>query len=410
MLELCNVTLTNDQINLNHALYPENLKNIQNSYKYNLNNKTENEKIIQKNICDVISFIILNLFLIFICFLFFIFFNIIQFSLFLIIPILLSIYIIPNILYLSLNIKYIKLIKNESLNLLIVKKINYLNCAKSTFYFNLQNIILDIIKYKTYYNHEGLTSHSEHEALVITKIFDDNSEIDLNASNIKNKPIKNLYYIFNDLERKINTSQSLRNFIGFNIETENPINFNIYKYMGKTGNNPTFSKFNLSRYMKISEHFFIYFLEKSCCYIFFNKIQNLFVILFFSNCIFFIFFNSYIIILIINILILFIFIFFKVISNKNYSPRIDIIFSENFDTIFIALLNHNGTSYKKKFTYNIISIRQFIIENYMNSNNVSILKVIYGNKAIEDIFTIYENKYNLDGLLFILNEKLNKNQ
>ena len=165
--------------------------------------------------------------------------------LFLAIPILLSIYIIPNILYLYLNIKSIKLIKNESLNLLIVKEINYLNCAKSTFYFNLQNTILDIIKYRMIHSDDGSTSYSDHEALVITKIFDHNSEIDLNISNIKNKPIKNLYYIFNDLKRKINTSQSLRNFIGFNIETENPINFNIYKYMGKTGNNPTFSKYEL---------------------------------------------------------------------------------------------------------------------------------------------------------------------
>ena len=121
-----------------------------------------------------------------------------------------------------------------------------------------------------------------------------------------------------------------------------------------------------------------------------------------------IFFHSHIIILIISILaILFIVIFFKINSNKNYSSRIDIIYSENFDTIFIALLNHNGTSYKKKFTYNIVSIRQFIIEDYKNSNNVSILKVFYENKTIEDIFTINENKYNLDGLLFILNEKLN---
>ena len=122
MLELCNVTLTNDQINLNNALYPENLKNIQNSYNANQNNKTENEKIIQKKICDVCGFIFLIFFFMFFCFMLLIIFFQIHCPLFLAIPILLSIYIIPNILYLSLYIKSIKLIKNESLNLLIVKK------------------------------------------------------------------------------------------------------------------------------------------------------------------------------------------------------------------------------------------------------------------------------------------------
>ena len=50
----------------------------------------------------------------------------------LVVSIILSILIFSLLLYFSLNVKHIKLIKNESLNLLTVKKISFLNCAKST--------------------------------------------------------------------------------------------------------------------------------------------------------------------------------------------------------------------------------------------------------------------------------------
>ena len=72
-----------------------------------------------------------------------------------------------------LKIKYIKLIKNESLNLLLVKKINYLNYENTTFFFNLQNIIIDVIKY--YINSFGTIF--EKEALVITKLLNENSKL-----------------------------------------------------------------------------------------------------------------------------------------------------------------------------------------------------------------------------------------
>ena len=84
----------------------------------------------------------------------------------------------------------------------------------------------------------------------------------------------------------------------------------------------------------------------------------------------------------------------------------DIIYSNNFDTIFIAFLNHNGNSYKKTFIHDINSIERFIFESFNNSNDISILKVVYKDKNVEDIFRIYENKDNLDWLLFILNEKV----
>ena len=317
--------------------------------------------------------------------------------------------------FLTLKIKHIKLIKNESSNLLIVKKINYLNYENSTFFFNLQNIIIDLIKY----NINSCGTIFNKEALVITKLFNDNSEIDLNTSDVQNLPIKNLYHIFTDLKRNIYTTESIRQFLGINLEIENPVIFNIYKYMGSSGINPTFSDYKLSRYMKFSNHFFTYFLKEPCCY-FGNKFPVVYTVfslllylilifglIFFIN-IFGIFgFFSYLIII---ILIQSIFIIFSLNAIIKHSLRIDIIYSNDFDTIFIALLTSNGHFYKNKFIHDINSIERFILENYKTSKNKSILKVVYRDKTVEDIFIINESQNDLEGLLFILNEKLNVNQ
>ena len=409
-----NNTINNQMDSGNYTLIPENVQDVQYSFNVKENNTTQNEMIIQMEKCDV--FCTSSCYIFFILLVIFFLINLIiqkmPFIPILIASIILIIIIIAFLLYLSLHTKYIKLFKNESLNLLTVKKINYLNRSKSSIYFNLQNVILDIIKY--YISDEGITT--EYEALVITKIFNDNSEIDLNSSNIQNLPVKNLYYIFTGFKKKIYTSNSLRNFLGINLEIENPVNFNIYKYMGKSGNNiPKFSIYNLSRYMKFSEHFYTYFLKAPCCYdgikspicaallalifiiwpiIILQGDMNILPVAIYIFCI---------------LMIFSIFITFKVIAIIKYSLRIDIIYSNNFDSIFIALLNHNGTSYKKKFIYNIDSIERFILENYETSYNKSILKVVYKNKNVEEIFIINENKFRLEELLFILNEKLNKN-
>ena len=303
------------------------------------------------------------------------------------------------------------MIKNESLNLLTVKKISFLNCAKSTFNFNLQNVIVDIITSQRSYKGHQYTD----ENFVISKIFNDNSEIDLNKSNIKNKPIENLYYVFYGY-KKIYTSLELRNFLGINPEIENPVNFNINKYMGKSDNNANDGPFG--RYMKMSDHFFTYFPKAPCCYCgsscpIFTAIITL---IFASWPIILIFIEDNVDILITVIFdifligIPFIIIIFNILALKKHSLRIDIIYSNNFDTIFIGVLNHNGTSYKKTFTRSINSIERFTFENYEGSFNKSILKVIYKDRTNEDILRIDESKFNLDGLLFILNEKFSNYQ
>lgn len=187
------------------SLIPGNFQGVQNTNNITPNNEaTSNEMIIKMQkfgaICSSIFFTI-SFLLILAALISLIKTNASNIPI-LILSILLSILFISPLLYLSLNVKHIKLIKNESFNLLILKKINYFNCVKSTYNLNLKNAISDIIKYETV-TEEDVTIN---EAFVITEMINNYSEIDLNTSNIKNKPIKNLYYAFSGIKEGIYTS------------------------------------------------------------------------------------------------------------------------------------------------------------------------------------------------------------
>ena len=329
--------------------------------------------------------------------------------------------IISYFLYLYLKPKKLNIIRNESYNLLTVKIINFLNCSKSTMNFNLQNVALDIMNLSL---GEG---EFKDASLVITNTFTNGIDIDLNLSNIKKKPIKNIYHIFDINPSNYNTI-SLRKFFNISPDIENPIIFSIYKYMGKSYNSSNSSEFKfllLSRYMKMSENYFSYYLEKPSCYCrqlngFICIIFAIPITLFFASLFIFSIIHSRklhddetlkisIATLIIQLSIASIIIIINIVFIKIYSLRIDIIYSQNFDTIFIALLNHNGTAYKKTFIHDMKSIERFLLESYDNSNSKFILKVEYKDKNIENILRIDE-KYSLEGLLFILNKNLTTNQ
>ena len=416
MSEKYNTILNNQFDSGNCSLIPGSNQGAQNTYNDNSNNLTQNEMIIQMEKCDVICYSLYFIFFILIALALLIGFIVskITYIAVLVVSIILSILIFSLLLYFSLNVKHIKLIKNQSLNLLTVKKISYLNCAKSTFNFNLQNVIADIITRERSYKGRHYTD----ETLVISKMFNNNSEIDLHTSNIKNKPIKNLYYVFDGFKKGIYTSLTLKNFLNINPEIENPVNFNISKYMGKSDEIPKYHSF--SRYMKMSDHFFTYFLKESCCYcggISCSISIASIALLFASWPIIMLFISdekeailSIAILLIFMLGIPFIGIIFNILAVKKHSLRIDIIYSKNFDTLFIGLLNHNGTSYKKTFIHSINTIERFVFDNYEGSFNKSILKVIYKDRTNEDIVRIDESKFTLDGLLFILNEKFSNYQ
>lgn len=323
---------------------------------------------------------------------------------------------------LTSDTKKLKLIKDQNNNKLKIETTHTINCLKSTLIFNLQDVVVDIIKYESYDDTDE-KSYINKE-LIITSTFANDGNIDLNLSNIKTKPVEKIYYIINNPSIKTHELlSSIVNFINNSNKAENPVFFNIYKYMGKKDGEPiTFSKYNLSKYMRMTDHFFsFYFKDK--CYICSSwksidfKLFLLIAVLFESS-----FLVIPIIYFILNkeksylglcIYILFIFIIPATISitfiilTFKHSLRMDIIYSKDFNKLFIGLLNYNGTAYKKTFLYELNLIDHFIVEPYKGSFNNSILKVVYKDRNIQEILRINENKYVLEGLLFILNKNLN---
>ena len=87
--------------------------------------------------------------------------------------------------------------------------------------------------------------------------------------------------------------------------------------------------------------------------------------------------------------------------------RIDCIFSRNFDRIFIGLVKYTKTSYVNTFDFQMINIDRFILENI--SFEKYNLVVIFKNGENQLICNIKKNQEELEGLAYILNEKLIKN-
>ena len=82
----------------------------------------------------------------------------------------------------------------------------------------------------------------------------------------------------------------------------------------------------------------------------------------------------------------------------------DIIYSNNFDKLFIGLTNYTEKKYIKTFSLDINSIENFILEK--RSRKKFLLKLIYKNNDSIDICLFLEKQSKLEPLLYILNEKI----
>jgi len=327
-------------------------------------------------------------------------------------------YICPIIVFVLIGLEKenkIKFIKDEINNTLKVKVINAFCFAKKTLTFNLQNVAINLIEKVVHFD----DGDSHQRILVISNTFKYNFEFDLNINKIKEKPVDNIYLAIKEFKNMNESYSYLKDFLNCSPENESPVLFNINEYMGKANlPSPKFGC-NLSKYMKMSEHFFSFYTDEICCgllskLVFIQIITylSLFVILFTIMPI-----KEYIkmppLILLLTLTIMFVIpttiVILLIYCTCSSSLRIDIIYSKNFDTIFIGLISYFGNSYKKTFINDIGSIDKFILDPYKNSNNKFILKVVYKNQTIQNIFRINQYKTTLEGLLFILNKKLNSN-
>ena len=320
--------------------------------------------------------------------------------------------VIFNLILLIFFNNKLEVIKNKPNNRAIIKLKNYFCCNKKTIKIDLENIYFFCV-HKAYTDSEG--NERESTRLFIINNYKNLLGIDLDNSDIKSKAAK-IFYSFNKIGegkygyKKLN--EDLNNFV--EASGDNPLTFNIKNYMIKTKDtNESFFSNKLSNYMKFSDNFFVYHLINP-----FNTtcIDKTFkVIIFVSNYIFIslgiglILRNIENIAIIIICSLLFvipniiIYSVYKCVLAKKNIFRIDIIYSTDFDRIFIGLVKYNKESYVNTFEFQMNNINKFILDNNY------ILTVIFKNNDSQIICNINKSQEELEGLLFLLNERLNSN-
>ena len=92
-------------------------------------------------------------------------------------------------------------------------------------------------------------------------------------------------------------------------------------------------------------------------------------------------------------------------NNSRKSLRIDIKYSFNFDKIFIGYLINNNNTYTITSEFFINEIDRFILQkNQINEDGFHLYVLLKGNLSREICF-IKAQQTELEGLLYILNEK-----
>ena len=349
-------------------------------------------------------------------------------------------FVIEQLFILFFANRKIEIIKDESNKKLRVNLVNYLCCAIKKREFIFPNIYADVRLIR------GDKNISDVYNLILINSFKDGIDIDLDSSNIQNTPLT-IFDIFENISTykfkgQFSTKQTTNIFLGNSNDETNPLSFNINKYMNKQQNNTIhviIGSEPFHKYVKMNDHFFSYYTKdplnnkrcrdcfkflllsyhvSSIIYIFVNYMQSMnskqqykdsyseekydssqeetyfyFGVFGLFGC----FMMLYIIILSIRFCL----------NRITEYLRIDIIYSKNFDRLFIGIVKNNGKEYLKKFLFNLKDINKFVIQkNNVNDKGFYLKSINKGNNLIQDICYIKEQQDELEGLLFILNEKL----
>jgi hypothetical protein len=310
--------------------------------------------------------------------------------------------------------KKIILIKDTSNRKVLIKVMNYLCFPKMKFNLDIENTHF-YIRRETYQDAEG---YNEYTSLLIFNDYKNLVDIDLDKSNIKQKPAKFLYSfdnIYLGIHDPAQFTHILNDFIG---NDSNQLYFNKYLDIKKNYCFSSNQDSTLREYMVFSDHFFTYHLKAplstSCsgicfiiiaCFINLCTISAAIPILVSENAKIHI---KIVVVIFILIGIIIVFILHKIFKYCFGDVfRIDCIYSNNFDRLFIGLVKLNKTKYVNTFEYKMDDISRFILER--EGNNYK-LKVVFKNNETQEIYTIKKKtKEELGRLALLLNERLNIN-
>ena len=312
--------------------------------------------------------------------------------------------IIEILIFLYLENYKIVIIKDESENKLYFQLLNYLFIKRKKLTFNLDDINFSVTYTKKKY------------ILVILNNCRKGGEIDLNASRVRNTPLQFLYSFENIDVNKFQGQFHLKSILdNFSKNKENPLNFNINTYMNKR-------QLNLNqyiKYIKINDHFFTYYnndpLKK------YHHIDCLFkgtsiTIQIFLLCLILpsvlvndkdddVYYIMAIELYMFYVISIFIGLCICMCRNIKKCLRVDIIYSYDFDKIFIGTSINGQNRYITKSELFINEIDRFILKKNKINEAGFHLKVIFKGNTEKELCYIKDQQQDLEGLVYILNEK-----
>ena len=296
---------------------------------------------------------------------------------------------------------------------------NYLFRTRKKLDFNLENINFNVKQIGT------------KNILFMVNNFKNENIIDYNTGNSGSPPPKFLYCFENINVDKFNgfnqLNSILNQFINSSKEKENPLYFDIDSYMHKY--EEIAEQISFMKYIKINNNYFVYLNDKpvqneSYCPLLFKIISGIMRFYFFGigisglmqgddkERIFLTMFGG-----VMLFYCLMLFVGFKVCeikqnNNKKTNLRIDIMFSNDFDKIFVGTSNANEKQliYINRIQFNINEIDKFILrKNTPNEEGFHLLVLFKNRNMANEICFIKDEPVNLEGLVYILNEKLENN-
>ena len=336
-------------------------------------------------------------------------------------------FIFESILYLYFEKLKIVIIKDESQTKINIKIINYLCKTKQKFDYDLNSV-----------NFKVILSKNKYRLLILNNPIN-GKIIDLNFNDIGNTPLK-LLFSFDNINVKKFKSQTYLNkilddFTKSSSTKDSPLNFDINSYMKKQVCNYNPNGFN--KYIKINNNFFTYFniipfKTKILPYAY--KIISFLIhsLLLYASLFIYkdekeekeekeevkdddyyhedINYPSQFFLLIItsySILFLCTFCICRCIDLcKTKCLRIDIIFSLDFDRMFIGASYNGDIKYIKTFDLKLDIIERFFLEK--NNKGFNLNEMSKGN-ITKQLLYIKDRETELEGLIYILNEKIVNN-
>ena len=324
--------------------------------------------------------------------------------------------VLINLLILFVEKNKVEIIKDEASNKILITIKNFLFLKIKKFEFDIDSVYF---KVRTF---------GKHNILLILNNFKNGNEINLNSGIIINIPLKYLHYIKNINVNKFGGLNQLNiilnEFIDISNNMQNPLYFDINIYLNRPQNIVFQSNYN--KYIKINDIYYSYYSSEPIPKSYKWCLFKVFLAIVYIN----VFILSMTVvkedsreeddfpytIIMLGLLLAWLYcMIFSICScvkniKKNNFLRLDIIYSNDYDKIFIGKVM-DETSYSSTNLFNLNDIDKFVLQKYKAKERGFHLLAFYKGNTIPnaEICYIEDAQLELEGLVHILNERLNNN-